>query len=77
MSDLCYKCSGNDVCLNSFHCAFVHKEVRCTNKIEIKDGFRYTNKKLPGDINHTRPGDIIINTPEDLLMNCLLEALSL
>ena len=33
-------------CWNSFHCAFVHKEVRCTNKTEIKDGLQYTNKKL-------------------------------
>ena len=33
-------------CLNSFLCAFPHKEVRCTNKTEIKDGLQYTNKKL-------------------------------
>ena len=32
--------------LNSFHCAFVNKEVRCSNKTEIKDGSQYTNKKL-------------------------------
>ena len=32
--------------LNSFHCAFAHKEVRCTKKTEIKDGLQYTNKKL-------------------------------
>ena len=42
---------------------FVHKEVRCTNKIEIKDGLQYINKKL------SLPGDIIIYTPEDLVIN--------
>ena len=34
------------VYLNSFDCAFVHKEVRCQNKPKIKDGLQYTNKKL-------------------------------
>ena len=51
MNDLCYE---DGVCLNGFHCVFVHKEVRCTNKTEIKDGLQYTNKKL------SLLGDIII-----------------
>ena len=42
---------------------FVHKEVRCTNKSEIKDGLQYINKKL------SLPGDIITYTPEDLVIN--------
>ena len=51
MNDLCYEYSPEGVYLNSFDCVFVHKEVRCTNKTEIKDGLQYTNKKLslPGD----------------------------
>ena len=40
----------------------VYKEVRCTNKTEIKDGLQYTNKKL------SPPSDIIIYTPEDLVI---------
>ena len=43
MNDLCYE---DGVCLNSFHCVFVHKEVSCTKKTEIKDGLQYANKKL-------------------------------
>ena len=54
---------SNGVCLNSFDFVFVHKEVRCTNKTEIKDGLHYRNKKL------SLPGDIIIYTAEDLVMN--------
>ena len=57
MNGLCYEYSQDGVCLNSFDCVFVHKEVRCINKTEIKDGLQYTNKSLPGDI--------ITYTPED------------
>ena len=63
MKDLCYEYSQNGVCLNSFDCVFVHKEVRCTSKTEIKDGLHYRNKKL------SLPGDIIVFTIEDLAMN--------
>ena len=63
MNDLCYEYSQDGFCLNSFNCAFVHKEVRCTNKTEIKDGLQYANKRL------SLPGDIIIYTPEDLVIN--------
>ena len=45
MNDLYYKYSQDGVCLNSFDYVFVHKEIRCTNKTEIKDGFQYTNIK--------------------------------
>ena len=38
MNDLCYEYSQDGVRLNSFDCVFVHREVRCTNKNEIKDG---------------------------------------
>ena len=54
MKDLCYEYSQNGVCLNSFDCVFVHKEARCTNKTEIKQGLYYRNKKL------SLQGDIII-----------------
>ena len=52
MKDLCYEYSQSGVCLYSFDCVFVHKEIRCTNKTEIKDWLLYKNKKLllPGDI---------------------------
>ena len=63
MNDLRYEYSQNGVCLKSFDRVFVHKEVRCTSKTEIKDGLQYTNKKL------SLPGDIIIYTPEDLVTN--------
>ena len=46
MNYLCYEYCQDGVCLNSFDCAFVHKEVRCTNKTKTKDGLQYTNKKL-------------------------------
>ena len=46
MNDLCYEYSKDSVCLNSFGCAFVDKEIRCTNKPEIKDELQYTNKNL-------------------------------
>ena len=46
MNDLCYEYSEDGVCLNSFDCDFVDKEIRCTFKTEIKDGLQYTNKKL-------------------------------
>ena len=49
--------------LNSFDCAFVHKEVRCTKKTEIKDRFQCAKEKL------SLPEDKIIYTPEDLVMN--------
>ena len=43
---------------------FVHKEVRCASKTEIKDGLQYANKKP------SVSGDMIIYTPdEDLVMN--------
>ena len=63
MNDLCYEYSQDGVCLNSFDCVFVHKEVRCTSKTEIKDGLQYTHKTL------SLPGDIIIYTPKDLVIN--------
>ena len=52
MNDLCYELSQNAVGLNSFDCIFVHKELRCANKTEIKDRLQYANKKplLPGDM---------------------------
>ena len=59
INDICYECSQNGVCLNSFDCVFVHKEISCTNKTEIKDGLQYTNKK------QSLPGDIIIYEPEE------------
>ena len=59
MNDLCYECSQNGVCLNSFDCVFVYKEVRWTNKTKIKYVLQYANKKL------LLPGDIIIYTPEE------------
>ena len=63
MNDLCSEYSQDGVCLNSFDCAFVHKEVRCTKKTEIKDVLQYKNKRL------SLPGDIIIYTAEDLVIN--------
>ena len=62
MNDLCFEYSQNSVCLNSFDCAFVDKEIRCRNKTEIKDGLQYTNKKsLPclQDILQTRLEDVL------------------
>ena len=53
----------DDVSLNSFDCVFVHKEVRCASKTEIKNGLQYVNKKP------SLPGDMVIYTPEDLVMN--------
>ena len=58
-NDLCHECSQDGVCLNSFDCVFVHNEVRCTSKTEIKGGLQYANKKL------SAPGDIIIYAPEE------------
>ena len=43
-NDLCYGYSQDSICLNSFDCAFVDKEIKCTNKTKIKDGFQYTIK---------------------------------
>ena len=63
MNDLCYDYSQDGAFLNSFDCVFVHKEVRCTNKTEIKDGLQCANEKL------SLPEDKIIYTPEDLVMN--------
>ena len=63
MNDICREYSQDFVCLNSLNCVLVHKEVRCANKTEIKDGLQHTNKKLP------LPGDIVIYKPEDLVMN--------
>ena len=66
-------------CLNSFHCAFVHKEVRCTNKTEIKDGLQYTNKKLSllgyNNILYTWGFNNELETVH-FLNYCLLETLS-
>ena len=56
MNDLCYEYFQNGACLYSFDCLFVHKDVRCTGKTEIKDWLQYTNKKL------SLLGDIIICT---------------
>ena len=52
MNDLCNEYPEDGVCLHSFDCIFVHKDVRCTNETEIKHWLRYTNKilSLPGDI---------------------------
>ena len=52
VKDLCYEYSRGGVCLYSFDCVFVHKEIRCTSKTEIKDWLQYKKKKLllPGDI---------------------------
>ena len=46
MNDLCYEYSQDGVFLNSVGWDFVHKEVRCSSKIEIKVGLQYTNEKL-------------------------------
>ena len=56
MDDLCYEYFQDGACLYNFNCLFVHKDVRCTKKTEIKDWFQYINKKL------SIPGDIIIYT---------------
>ena len=50
MNDLCHEYSQGGAFLYSFDCAFVHKDVGCTNKTEIKDWLQYKDKKLPGDI---------------------------
>ena len=63
MKDICYEYSQNGVCLNSFDFVFVHKEVRCTNKTELKDGLQYRNKNL------SLTSVIIIYTAEHLVMN--------
>ena len=63
MNDFCYEQSQDAVCLNNFDYAFLHKEVRCANKTEIKDGLQYANKKP------SLRGNMIIYTPEDLVMN--------
>ena len=63
MNYVCYENSQDSVSLNSFDYVFAHKEVRCPNKTEIKDGLQYTHKTL------SLPGDIIIYTPEDLVIN--------
>ena len=81
MNDLCYEYSQNGVCLNSFDCVFVHKEVRCTNKTEINDGLQYANKKLslPSDIIIYTPGDLVINQKHSTFSKsfCFLDVLSL
>ena len=60
MNDFCcYEFSQDGVCLISFDCVFVHKEIRCVNKTKIKDRLQYTNKRL------SLPGDKIIYTPEE------------
>ena len=56
---ICYECCQDGICLNSFDCVFVHKEISCTNKTGIKDGLQYTNKK------QSLAGDIIIYEPEE------------
>ena len=63
INDLCHEYSQDSVPLSSFDCAFVDKEIRWTNKTEIKDGLQYVNKKLslPGlqDILQTRLEDVL------------------
>ena len=63
MNDLWYEKSEDVVCFNSFDRVFVHKEVRCANKTEIKDGMQYANKKL------SLPGDMIIY--DQVIYNCI------
>ena len=63
MNDLCYNYSQDSVFLNSFDYVFVHKEFRCTNETEIKEGLQYTNEKL------SLAGNIFIYTTGDLVMN--------
>ena len=64
MNDLCYEYSQVSICLNCFDCLFVHKDVRCTNKTQIKDRLQHANKKLSLPRNA-----IILYTPEDLVTN--------
>ena len=45
MNDLCYEYSQDGVSLNSVSWVFIHKEVRCSSKIEIKVGLQYANEK--------------------------------
>ena len=61
MNDICYENEyfQDGVYLNSFDCVVVHKNVRYTNKTEIKDGLRYISKKK------SLPGDIVVFKPED------------
>ena len=63
MNDLCYEYTQDGVFLNSFGCVFVHDEVRCSRKIEIKVGLQHTNEK------QSLSGNTIIYTPEDLVIN--------
>ena len=63
MNDLCYEYAQDGVFLNSFGWVFVHEEVRCSRKIEIKVGLQHANEKL------SLSGNIIIYTPEDLVIN--------
>ena len=56
-------CAGEVECRIKHICVFIHKEVRGTNKIKIKNGLQYTNKKV------SLPGDAVIYTPGDLVMN--------
>ena len=51
MNDFCCEYSQDDVYLNRFDRAFVHKEVKCTNKIEIKNWLQHRKKilSLPGN----------------------------
>ena len=57
MNDLCKEYSQDGACFNSLDCVFVHKDVRCANKTEIKDGLQYANNK------QSPTGDMIIYTP--------------
>ena len=44
MNKRCYEYSQNSICLNSFDYVFIHKEVRCTKKANIKEGLQCSNK---------------------------------
>ena len=59
----CYEYSQSSIFLNIFDYIFIHKEVRCTDKAEIKEGLQYSNKKL------SLPGYTVRYTFEDLVIN--------
>ena len=62
MNRRCYEYSQNSICLNSFDNVFIHKEVRCTKKANIKEGLQCSNKKL------SLPGCTIRYIFEDLVI---------
>ena len=69
INDLCYEFSQDGVCLSSFDCVFVLKEVRYTNKTDIKGGLQYTNKKLslPDDVHAFFISNAFFNSVKVLL----------